>query len=123
MRPQYLFLATLSSASLAALLAGCSTVSNLKVWPFDNGSQTSTAARGPANATEYQCEGGKRFYVRTLDNGNAVWLIYPDREVSLGKSGTRYTNGVAVFEISGGEATLVDGTVKYSGCKTPAKKP
>ena len=115
----------LASAALLALLPGCSSVSVPKVWPFDDKPATAGQSRGPANATEYQCNAGKRFYIRTLDNGNAVWLIYHDREVALNKTGTgtRYTNGIATFEINGGEASLTDGpAINYSGCKAAAAK-
>lgn len=109
--------------TLVFILSGCSSV---KVWPFDDkGSSASTQKRGPANATEYQCNAGKHFYVRTVDNGNTVWLIYPDREVALNKatSGSRYTNGVAILEINGTEATLNDGAaINYTGCKTGIAK-
>lgn len=120
-----LLTSTVSLATLALLLSGCSTVSNMKVWPFDNSSSAQSAPRGPANATEYQCAGSKHFYVRPIDKSNTVWLIYPDREVSLEKStsGNRYTNGVAVLEINNGVASLVDGTINYSDCKVPAKQP
>lgn len=104
----------------ALLLSGCSSV---KVWPFE-GDKTAGRQTGPANATEYQCAGGKRFYVRYLDNGATAWLIYPDREVGLAKaaSGTRYSNGVAVLEFSGSEATLTDPpAIAYSGCKAVGK--
>jgi membrane-bound inhibitor of C-type lysozyme len=101
-------------------LAGCSEV---KVWPFDR--QASGRPAALANATEYTCEGGKRFFVRYLDNGATAWLIYPDREVGLTRtlSGatTRYTNGVAVLEVTGNEATLRDGDrISYTGCRTGA---
>lgn len=112
-----------TSALLVLALSGCSSV---KVWPFND--RTSTAApRTPANAIEYRCDAGKHFYVRTIDNGNAVWLIYPDREVSLSKtsanSGIQYTNGVAILEIKDTEASLVDGaTISYNGCKPATGK-
>ena len=79
----------------------------------------------PPNATEYQCDGGKRFYLRFLDNGATAWLIFPDREVGLPKTakGTDYSNGVAVLEINGNEARLTDGNISYSGCKVPAPVP
>lgn len=122
MLPNFRVFAPLAIAVASASLAACSSVSDLKVWPFNQSSPV--AAQGPANATEYQCNEGKHFYVRMLDNGNAAWLIYPDREVSLGKSGTgtRYTNGVATLDINGGEASLVDGPLKYSDCKVPVTK-
>lgn len=105
---------------LALGLAGCSEV---KIWPFD-GSKAAPRSRALANATEYQCDGNKRFYVRMADNGNTAWLIYPDREVSLAKtsaaSGTRYSSSVAVLELNGSEATLKDGATSYTGCKAVA---
>jgi membrane-bound inhibitor of C-type lysozyme len=111
----------LLSISLALLLPGCG---GMQVWPFDHGS-SSGQSRTPANSTEYQCSNGKHFYVRLLDNGNTAWLIYPDREVGLNKSGSagnRYSNGVAVLDLTGNDATLTDGaSINYSGCKTVAK--
>jgi len=110
-------------ALLAILLAGCSSIDNYN--PF--GDAKPAEARKPENSTEYQCDNGKHFFVRMLDKGNAAWLIYPDREVNLDKiaggTGTRYSNGVAVLEINGAEATLSDGPgIIYTGCKMPAKR-
>lgn len=105
------------------ILTGCGSIS-MKDIPLVGGS-ASSQARVPANATEYQCANGKKFYVRMLDNGTTAWLIYPDREVGLPKasSGNRYTNGVAVLEINNGEATLNDGpAIAYTGCKVPGTK-
>ena len=104
-------------------LAACSSVGVDKLWPFDNNSGSGDI-RLPADTAQYQCAGGKRFQVRTVDNGNMVWLIYPDREVSLTKaSGSRYTNGVAVLEINAAESTLSDGAgIAYTGCKALASK-
>jgi membrane-bound inhibitor of C-type lysozyme len=108
-------------AVLALMLSACGGV---KVWPFDGGS-SAAQTRTPENSTAYQCSGGKQFFVRLVDNGAAVWLIYPDREVSLAKmtgAGTRYTNGVALLDMSGAEVTLADGTaVSYTGCKVVGK--
>jgi membrane-bound inhibitor of C-type lysozyme len=104
-------------AAMTGLISGCSSV---KVWPFDN-KEVSPQMRALANATEYQCKEGKHFYLRTLDNGNTIWLIYPDREISLAKtasSATRYSNGVATLDLTGTEATLTDGpAINYTGCK------
>jgi len=111
-------------ASIAATsLAACSTPS-INVWPF-GGDKTTERSRVPANASEYVCNAGKRFYVRQLDSGNAVWLILPEREVRLDKTGTanRFSNGVAVLELNGNDASLTDGTVSYAACKKPEPKP
>ena len=111
----------LSLALTAAVLAaGCSSVN---LWPF-GGQGAREYSRTPANATEYQCEGGKRFYVRDLQ-GAAVWIILPERQFRLDKvaspEGTRYSNGSATLEMRGAEATLSDGAaVAFSACKTPA---
>lgn len=106
---------------LALTLSACGGV---RVWPFDGKSST-PEVRTPENSTAYQCNGGKRFYVRLIDNGAAAWVIYPDREVSLPKmsgAGTRYSNGVALLDMSGAEVTLADGTaISYTGCKVAGK--
>jgi membrane-bound inhibitor of C-type lysozyme len=117
------FVITLLFTAMGVSLSACSSLSVDKVWPFGDESSPSQPKR-LANTTEYQCEGGKRFHVRYADNGNIAWLIYPDREVSLAKdsSATRYTNGIAVLEINGTEASLKDGpAVAYTGCKASGK--
>lgn len=101
---------------LSLLLSGCGGV---KLWPF-GGETAQDRSRSPANATEYQCTGGKRFHVRYLDNG-AAWLILAEREVRLDKvaaGGTRYSNGITVLDVSGNEATLAGAAaVSFAGCK------
>ncbi len=108
----------------AGLLAGCGGFSVSSLVPF-SGDGPKARSTVPANATEYQCNGGKRFYLRNLDNDTALWLIYPDREVRLdkvtGDAGTRYSNGPATLELASGEAKLTDGTAAYAGCKAVAK--
>lgn len=97
---------------------------SLSLWPF-GGERSGSAS--PSNATEYQCSGNKRFYVRELDNGNAAWVILPDHQFRLDKamttsSGARYTNGTTTLDMSDSEATLTDGSaVSFTGCKTAGK--
>lgn len=115
-----LFLALFFALGLLTLLPSCSSMSISN--PF--GSKNKEQSRTPAGATEYVCEGNKRFYVRMLNNGNDAWLIYPDHEVNLTKSdgGTRYTSGVITLDMSGAEATLNDGEkIAYTACKPQAK--
>ena len=117
----------MTSAALAfiTLLAGCGDMKP-RIWPF-GGAEPQERSRTPVNATEYQCAAGKRFYVRTLEGGAAVWLILPEREVRLNKLGAgadmHYSNGIAVLEISGNQAKLTDGTAVFADCKTPAAAP
>ena len=113
-------------ACIPLLLAGCGEINVKKYLPFGNDT-VQERSRAPANATEYQCAAGKRFYVRTLDGGAAAWLILPEREVRLDKVGSdsslRYSNGIAVLEINGNEATLKDGaTSSFTACKTPVSQ-
>jgi len=110
--------ATLVCASL--MLSACGSV-NVNLWPF-GGDKELDPSRAPAGATAYQCEGGKRLFVRYLDNGAAAWVILPEREFRLNKitssSGSRYSNGGATLDISENVASLSDGAaVTHAGCK------
>ena len=110
-------------AFAALLLAGCGSVS---VWPFGE-SGPSEVRRDPANATEYRCDGGRKFFVRPID-ASAVWLIAPDREIRLARVGgadsNRYGAGRVALEVSGQTATLVDPPTEFRNCKVPgAEKP
>lgn len=114
----------LATVGLSLLLSGCGSLNiTMPSLPF-----TGEKARNltPANSTEYQCKGGKYFYVRYLDNGGAAWLIYPDREVRLSKindaAEKQYSNGIATLTITGGDAMLADGpAIAYSECKAASK--
>ena len=117
----------LRTAAQAALIAfslataGCGSTNLI---PF-MGEKTVERSRVPANSVTYQCAGGKRFYLRYLDNGAAAWVILPEREFRLdrvaGDTGTRYGNGRAVLTVNGDEVALADGpTVSYAACKVPA---
>ena len=107
--------------AIALLLGGCGDVNLRKYNPFGDGS-TPERSRTPANATEYQCAGGKRLYIRMLDGGEAVWLILAERELRLERIGSsqRYSKGNTVLSLNGNEAGFADGTATppYSGCKT-----
>ena len=109
------------AAALACATLMMSACSSVSVWPFGGGKEQDPS-RTPAGATAYQCDGGRRLYVRYLDNGAAAWVILPDREFRLNQavsaSGARYSNGSATLDTKGSEATLSDGaTVTHAGCK------
>lgn len=110
-------LARAAVAAIACLtLAGCGSF-NVNLWPFGE-QKDQVRSKVPSNATAYQCTNGKRFYVRTLEDGAAVWLILSDREVRLDKTGEgRYANGSAVLDLSAGDATLAEGPATANGCK------
>ncbi len=109
-------------ASLSMLLAGCGGMSMSSLWPFDGAAQE--LSRTPANSIAYHCEGGKRLYVRYVDSGAYAWVILPEREFRLDKTGSaagaRYSNAKATLDRNGDEVSLSDGpTVNYTGCKVP----
>ena len=113
-------MAALALAGSTLLLGACSSVS-VDLWPFGGGKEQDLS-RTPPGATAYTCEGGKRLFVRYLDNGAAAWVILPEREFRLNKvtpdAGTRYSNGSATLDIKGNEATLFDGPkTTHDGCK------
>ncbi|MEK6243662.1 MAG: hypothetical protein AABM33_04090 [Pseudomonadota bacterium] len=101
---------------LAILLVGCG---GIDLWPFGESGSTEVS-RKPVNATEYQCEGGKVFYVRNLE-ASAVWLIAPDREIRLekatGSTDMVYSAGKVRLEIAAQNATLLDPPAQFLGCK------
>jgi hypothetical protein len=101
----------------ALMLSACSASS---LWPF--GSKDTELSRTPANATEYKCDGGKSFWVRTLPD-KAVWLIAPDREIRLEpRSGeASYGAGRVLLELNGDGATLYDPPASFAGCKRVPK--
>lgn len=106
------------------LLSGCGGVN---LWPFD-GSKSQEQSVAPKGATEYQCTGGKKFYVRMVDNGAAAWVILRDREFSVSKvasseAGARYSNGISTLAINGNEAKLDESeTSSYTDCKAAGGK-
>ena len=110
-------------AAVPVLLGACG---SLNVWPLGGGSKERDLSRPPPGAIVYQCEAGKRFFVRYLEDGAAAWVILAEREFRLNKvaaaAGARYSNGNSTLEAGDGAATLWDGaTVTHAGCKAAAR--
>lgn len=108
---------------LCCVIACLSACSSIKLNPFS--SESAEHSRGPANATEYICDGKGHFYVRMLNQGNDAWLIFPDHEVNLPKSGgdNRYSSGAITLVVNGAETTLNDGEkIAYTHCVPQEKK-
>lgn len=118
--------ATAGLACLSLLLAGCGDMNVRKYLPF-GGDTVPERSRTPVNATEYQCAAGKRFYLRTLEGGGAMWLILPERELRLDKfgsgDGARYSKGNTVLQLNGNEASVSDGAgAPFTACKVAASE-
>lgn len=107
----------LAGGMLAWAVVGCGGVD---LWPF--GTSEQERSRVPANAMAYKCDGERALYVRYLDNGEAAWVILPEREFRLDRvasaSGVRYTNGAAVLDTQGAEARFADGAVSFNNCRS-----
>lgn len=106
----------------AAFLASCGgleSIGNVSLWPFGEGKEQERS-RTPPGATAYQCQGGKQFYVRDLENGNAAWLTLPDRDMRLERDrsapGNRYARANTTLEIEANGASLSDGPDLFKGC-------
>lgn len=112
--------------ALSLLVAGCGSVSTPNLWPF-GGETNQERSRVPPNSATYQCDGGKRFYLRMLDNGAAAWVILPEREFRLDRvagDATRYGNGKAVLTVNAEGASLADGpAATYANCRIPSAEP
>lgn len=79
----------------------------------------------PADATEYACDAAKRLVVRHLTGGNAVMIVFPEREFRLDQApqadGARYTNGSTTLQSQGDRVSLEEeGAVTYSNCRKAA---
>ncbi len=102
------------------VLSACSMVAPFKIFK----SESKEISKNPENATEYICEGNKRFFVRMLNKGADAWLIFPDHEVNLAQSSTdknRYVTGAITLVLAGDQTTLTDGDVlSYTACKAQA---
>jgi len=113
----------LRTTALATAVLALSACASVNVWPFNL--DKVERSRAPANATAYQCDGGRRLYVRMLDNGTAAWVILPEREIRLEKTGaaaaTNYAYRGTLLEIKGTEAALFEGSRPLlTGCKAAA---
>lgn len=104
-----------AAASLALLTAGCSSW-----WPWGGGS--GDVPRVPPGATAYKCDAGKELFLRYLDGGKSVMVIFPEREFRLDRAagaGTQYSNGQTTLTVDAGTAMLQEGgTVSHANCKT-----
>ena len=112
----------LGTACLSLMLSACSGLP-ANFLPFGEKKVPDRSA-APADATKFRCSGGKRFYVRYLDDGAAAWLILTDREMRLDKiaGDMRYSNGIAILAVNGNAATLKDGPAgSYADCTLAAR--
>jgi len=102
------------------LLSSCGSMKMPDVsLPMLNGDyrELSTA---PKDASLYQCEKNKQFYVKSLEGGKEMWLIFPDREFGLKQVEAlknTYNNETTTLEINDPETSIKEGDVlTYQKC-------
>lgn len=103
------------------LISSCGTMKMPDVsLPMLNGDyrELSTA---PKDASLYQCEKNKQFYVKALEGGKEMWLIFPDREFGLKQIEAlknTYNNEITTLEINDPETYIKEGEVlTYQKCR------
>ena len=75
----------------------------------------------PKDASLYQCEKNKQFYVKSLEGGKEMWLVFPDREFGLKQVDAlknTYNNETTTLEINDPETYIKEGDVlTYQKCR------
>ena len=106
---------------ISSLLVSCGSMKIPEVnLPMFNGDyrELSTA---PKDASLYQCEKNKQFYVKALEGGKEMWLFFPDREFGLKQveaSKNIYNNDTTTLEINDPETNIKEGDVlTYQKCR------
>jgi hypothetical protein len=106
---------------LPVLLSSCGSMKMPEVnLPALNGDyrELSTAPQG---ASLYQCEKNKKFYLKALEGGKEMWIIFPNREFGLKQVDAlknTYTNESTTLEINDPETFIKEGDVlTYQKCQ------
>ena len=81
----------------------------------------------PEDTTGFQCANNEIFYLRYLEENNAVWVILKDREFRLDKNDGgndtyTYTNSTISLDINEDSAVIeIDSPTLYEECQTLGK--
>ena len=80
----------------------------------------------PEDAIKFQCANNEFFYLRYLEENNAVWIILKNREFRLDKmegSNKTYGNDTSTLNINGREAIIkIDSEILYKECQNIYKE-
>ena len=75
----------------------------------------------PKNSIQFTCDQNQIFFLRYLEDKNAVWIILDNREFRLEKDlvdDNKYSNGKTVLEISQGNVSITSNAKSlYKECK------
>lgn len=104
------------------LLNACSSINLDKdkitdIFSLDDENQTLS----PENSIQFTCDQNQTFFLRYLEDKNAVWIILNNREFRLEKDlvdDNKYSNGKTVLEISQGNVSITANEKSlYKQCK------
>ena len=104
------------------LLNACSSINLDKdkitdIFSLDDENQTLS----PENSIQFTCDQNQTFFLRYLEDKNAVWIILDNREFRLEKDlvdDNKYSNGKTVLEISQGNVSITSNEKSlYEQCK------
>jgi len=105
---------TAAALLLATTLVACGTVKEM--WRTEPEERLVI----PQGATAYRCNAGKSFFIRSMDEGRAVWVMLIEREFRLeapAAGATRFTNGRTALNLNGDQASIEEGSVTtYAAC-------
>ena len=80
----------------------------------------------PKDAIKFQCSNNEFFYLRYLEENNAVWVILKDREFRLDKvenENKAYANNTSTLNINGRQAIIkIDSEMLYEECQNIYKE-
>jgi hypothetical protein len=104
------------------LLNACSSINLDKdkitdIFSLDDENQTLS----PENSIQFTCDQNQTFFLRYLEDKNAVWIILDNREFRLEKDlvdDNKYSNRKTVLEISQGNVSITSNEKSlYEQCK------
>lgn len=107
--------------SMTLFISGCGSlkIPDISI-PMLNGEYRELSV-APKDALLYQCEKNKKFYVKLLEGGKEMWLIFPNREFGLKQVDAlknTYTNESATLEFNDPETFIKEGDVlTYQKCQ------
>lgn len=80
----------------------------------------------PKDTTQFQCANNEFFYLKYLEENNAVWVILKDREFRLDKiddGNKAYANSTTSLDINEGSAVIkLDSSILYEDCQKKLPK-
>jgi hypothetical protein len=106
--------------SMSFLISSCGSIKIPEVSiPMLNGEYRELSTV-PKDASVYQCEKNKKFYLKSLEGGKEMWLTLPSREFGLKKVETlknNYINETTTLEINDPETYIKEGDIlTYQKC-------